>query len=108
MGVSPWFYFNSSTAATRLSASAGGLGDPELGPCGVGLGPRAWVGAEHWEQNGDGPESLEELLDEFGVAGFASLARAHAVHDALVARGVDDARIQPVAAAARVADRDYA
>lgn len=30
-----------------------------------------------------------------------SLARAHAVHDALVARGVDDARIQPVAAAAR-------
>jgi len=35
---------------------------------GVGLGPRAWVGAEHWEQNGDGPESLEELLDRSEVA----------------------------------------
>ena len=28
---------------------------------GVGLGPRAWAGAEHWEQNADGPKTLHGI-----------------------------------------------
>ena len=35
---------------------------------GVGLSARAWAGAEHWEKNGDGPETLEELLERSDVA----------------------------------------
>lgn len=35
---------------------------------GVGISAAAWAGAEHWEKNGDGPATLEELLERSDVA----------------------------------------